>query len=211
MLSDRCRIFRVGDVLHPGGVVAVLRFLHRNVNHAGGRSAAMPMLFAGRNKDHIAALDLAYRLALGLDPPHAGDHVKRLAERMRVPRGSRARLERHAVGGQPCRRLRRDDRVLPDRAGKILLRREACRARASEMDIHEVTPYLGLVSLKDDVISSRQPGTPWSRHSRDRGRAAPLFTSTSRTTPSVAVVTRESVATASGVRDMQKSGSNRGN
>src|SRR6266851_2559438 len=62
-LAHRRRIFLIGDVLHPGRVVAVLRFLHRDVNHAGGRSAAMPMLFARRNKDHIAALDLAYRLA----------------------------------------------------------------------------------------------------------------------------------------------------
>ena len=59
-----------------------------------------------------------------------------------MPGGSRAGLEGDPVGDQTRRRLRRDDRILPDRAGEILLWRAAGRPRAGEMDIHGVPPSL---------------------------------------------------------------------
>jgi hypothetical protein len=40
-LSHRAVIFRVGDVLHPGHVVAVERFMHRDVDHTRGWCGAM--------------------------------------------------------------------------------------------------------------------------------------------------------------------------
>ena len=57
----------------------------------------MPVFFARRNPDHVAGPDLADRSALGLHPADAGDHVQRLAERMGMPVGPRARLERDAL------------------------------------------------------------------------------------------------------------------
>src|SRR6185437_15344273 len=131
-------VFGVGDVLHPGHVGAVERLLHRDVDHTGGRRSAVPVLLARGNEDDFAWLDLADWAALGLHPTDARDHVKRLTERMAMPRRPRARLESDAAGDDAHRRLRRDDRILPDGAGEAFARSPACRARACEMNVHGI-------------------------------------------------------------------------
>src|SRR5450755_2337633 len=133
-------IFRVGHLLHPGRVISIQRFLHRDVDHAIGRRAAVPMLFARRNPDDVAGLDLVYRPALALDPADAGDHIERLAKGVRMPGRPRAWLKGYAGRDNPRRGLGGNDRILPDRAGKILFGREACRPRTGGMDIHGVPP-----------------------------------------------------------------------
>src|SRR6202171_2223433 len=57
-----------------------------------------------------------------------------------MPIRPRARLKGYAVRDYPRRYLSRNDRILPDRAGKIFLGRKACRPRAGEMDIHGIPP-----------------------------------------------------------------------
>jgi hypothetical protein len=100
------------------------------------------MFFSRRNPDHIAGTDLADWAALGLKTADARYHVQRLTERMAMPRGSRTGLEGHPVRDQARRRLRRNDRILPHGAGKILFRRLASRPRAGEMDIHGLPPVM---------------------------------------------------------------------
>ena len=124
-LSDLRRIFRVGHRLHPGHETSVQRFLHCDVGHAIGRRGAVPVLFARRNPHDIAGPYLKYRTALGLDPADARDDVERLAERVGMPVGPCARLEGDAIRGNARRGLSGNDRILPDRAGEIFLRRPA--------------------------------------------------------------------------------------
>src|SRR6266851_4923705 len=90
-------IFRIGHRLHPGRMISVQPFLHRDVDHSVGRRAAVPMLFTRRNPDDIAGFDFAYRPAFALDPADPGDHVQRLAEGVRMPIRPRARLKGYAV------------------------------------------------------------------------------------------------------------------
>src|SRR6202011_1049481 len=117
--------------------------------------AAMPMLFVRRNPDDIARPDLAHRPALGLNPADARDDVQRLAQGVRMPIGPCARLEGDAGRDDPRRGCGRDDRVLPDRAGEILLRRLACLPRTGEMDIHGVPPSLRTNAGCVPTISSK--------------------------------------------------------
>src|SRR5262249_39936588 len=125
--------------------LAILCLLRRDVDHARGRRAAMPVLLARWNPDDIACLDLADRLALGLEAADARDHVESLSERMRVPRGPCARLEGNAIDDDPCWRRCGDDRVLPDRARKVFGWRAARRPRSGGIDFHGC--LLGFLSL----------------------------------------------------------------
>src|SRR6516162_8765281 len=107
-LADRGGILRVGDVLEPGHSLAVEHFLHGDVHHAGVGAGAVPVLLVRRDPHGVAGANFAYRAALGLYPPDAEDDVQGLAKRMRVPSGTRARLEQHAVAPNACRRRRLD-------------------------------------------------------------------------------------------------------
>ena len=89
----------VADLFHPVDDLAVELFLNGDVRHGGGRRGAVPVLLAGREPDHIAGPDFLDRPALALRPAAAGRDDQGLAERMRVPCGARARLERDAGAG----------------------------------------------------------------------------------------------------------------
>src|ERR1043166_6717021 len=109
--ADRSGILRVGHVLEPSDGIAVERFLHCDVHHAGVGAGPVPMLFARWNPNRVAGADFAHGAALGLHPPGAEDDVQGLPERMGVPRGARARLEAHAVASEPRRRRRLHARI----------------------------------------------------------------------------------------------------
>src|SRR5262249_61439459 len=89
-------ILLIADVLEPLHVLAVERLLQRDMDHPGARPGAVPMLLARWNPDRVAGADFVDRSAPGLHAPRSGDDVQRLAERMGVPGGARARLEAHA-------------------------------------------------------------------------------------------------------------------
>src|ERR1043166_6572933 len=107
--SDRSGILRLGDVLEPGHGLAVERFLHGDVHHAGVGAGTVPVLLARRNPHRVAGADFAHRPALGLNPPGAEHDVQGLPERMGVPSGARTWLEAHAVASDPRRRRRGSD------------------------------------------------------------------------------------------------------
>src|SRR3569832_767122 len=67
--ADRLAVVLVGDVLHPCDVLAIERFMDRDMDHAGGRGCAMPMLLARRDPDHVAGLDLTDRASLACTRP----------------------------------------------------------------------------------------------------------------------------------------------
>src|SRR5882724_1131372 len=82
-------VLLVADLIHPVDVLAVERFLHRDMRHAGGRRCAVPMFLAGRKPHHVAWPDLFNRSSFGLYPSKTSRDDQSLAERMRVPRGAR--------------------------------------------------------------------------------------------------------------------------
>src|SRR4051794_34452025 len=95
--AHRFRIFLVGHVFHPLDMRAIERFLHRDMDHAGVRPGAVPMLLVRRNPDCVAGLDLADRSAFRLHTTDTRYDVQRLPERMRMPRRARAGLEAYAA------------------------------------------------------------------------------------------------------------------
>src|SRR3954449_4047521 len=139
--AERSGIFLVGDIFHPVNVLAVERLLHCDVNHACIRPGAMPVLLARRNPHRIARLDFADRPALGLYASDTGNHMQCLPEGMRVPSGTRARLEAHAAGANARRRRGFDDRVLPRHTGERFLRLPPCRYRATRFYLHRSPPH----------------------------------------------------------------------
>lgn len=111
-------ILRVADMFEPVDGLAVQHLLDRDMGHGGGRRGAVPVLFIGREPDHVAGPDLLHRSALALDQAAAGGHHQRLAKGMGVPGGAGAGLERDARACDPRRGGRGEQRVDPDRAGE---------------------------------------------------------------------------------------------
>src|SRR5262245_1002526 len=93
----------VADLLHPVDDLAVELLLNGDVRHSGGRCGAVPVLLARREPDHVARPDLLDRAAPALSQAAARRHDERLTERVGVPGGARARLERDAAPAHACR------------------------------------------------------------------------------------------------------------
>jgi hypothetical protein len=88
MVPKRVRllpVLLVADLFHPVNDLAVELFLYGDVRHARGRRSAVPVLLAGRERDHITRPDLLDRTAFALSPAEARGHDERLPERMRMP------------------------------------------------------------------------------------------------------------------------------
>ena len=82
-----------------------------DVRHRRDWRGAVPVLFAGRDPDHVAGPDFLDGAAPALHATAAGCHNQGLAERMRVPQRPRAGLERDAETIRPRRRWRLEQRV----------------------------------------------------------------------------------------------------
>src|SRR5207244_11325516 len=92
--SRRSVVLVVGDVIAPGGAAALVVDLeHREVGHEAVRRGAVPVLFAGLEEDAVAGADDLDRAAAVLRAADALGDVDRLAVRVRVPCGTRARGE----------------------------------------------------------------------------------------------------------------------
>jgi hypothetical protein len=115
-------VLLAADLFHPVDNLTVELFLNGNVRHGRGGRGAMPVLFAGREPDHITGPDLLDRSAVALGPAKAGRHNERLTERMRMPRGPGTRLERDAGALNQCRIRRLKKRIDPYRAREPLRR-----------------------------------------------------------------------------------------
>src|SRR4051812_27794631 len=88
-------VLLVRDLLQPLDVLAVKRFLNRDVRHCSRRCRAVPVFMTRRAPDHIARADLDARLAFALRPPASRRDEQRLTERMRMPRSARSRFKSH--------------------------------------------------------------------------------------------------------------------
>lgn len=86
-------VLLVANLFHPLDNLAVELFLKRNVRHFCRGSSTMPVLYAGRNPDDIAFVDLLNLSTLFLHPASTGGYSQGLAERMRVPRSPRTQFK----------------------------------------------------------------------------------------------------------------------
>ena len=88
-------------MLAPGrGVAVVVDLEHRKMGHEAVRSRAVPVLLARLEEDAVAGADHLDRPAAALRKADALYDVDRLAVRVRVPRGARARCEVNAARAQ---------------------------------------------------------------------------------------------------------------
>ena len=108
----------VADLLQPIDGLAALRFLDGDVRHGGGRRGAVPVLFAGREPDDVAGTDLLDRAAIALRPAAPRRDDQGLPQRMGMPGGTRARLERDAGADGAGRIGRLEQRVDAHGPGK---------------------------------------------------------------------------------------------
>ena len=83
----------VADLLQPVDHPSVRLLLNRDMGHCSSRRGAVPMLLAGRDRDDVTRPNLLDRTTRALHAAAAGSDNQRLAQRMRVPRRPRARLE----------------------------------------------------------------------------------------------------------------------
>src|SRR5260221_9732696 len=96
-------ILVVAHFLHPCDGRTVDRLLDGDVRERGRRGCAVPVLLAGGKPDNVAGADHLDRSPVALDPAAAGSNDQGLTERMRVPGGSCARLERDQSAARPRR------------------------------------------------------------------------------------------------------------
>jgi hypothetical protein len=113
------KVLLVSNFLQPVDVLAIQRFLDRDVRHRRRRCRTMPMLVARGASDYIACADLDDRLAFALRPAAARGDDQSLSKWMGVPGRACTRLESHAGARYTRRRGWSVQWVDPDDTGKV--------------------------------------------------------------------------------------------
>src|SRR5256885_13243812 len=88
-------ILLVCHMLHPGHRRAVQGFLDSDVRHGTRLGGAVPMLMVGWAPYDVTSANIDALFSFALRPAGPCCDDQGLPERMRVPRGPRARLEGH--------------------------------------------------------------------------------------------------------------------
>ena len=128
----------VSDVFEPVDDFAVELFLNRDVGHGGGGSGSVPVLFARREPDDIAGMDLLDGAALALSPATTRGDDEGLAEGMSMPRGAGAGLEGDAGALDEGRFGRLEQRVNADCAGEPVRWTLGGCLRADSLDLQNL-------------------------------------------------------------------------
>src|SRR6266496_2230740 len=84
----------VADLFHPVDGLAVEPFQNGDMRHGRGCRGAMPMLFTRRARDHVTRPNFLDRASPALHQTASRCHDQGLAQRMSVPCGPGAGLER---------------------------------------------------------------------------------------------------------------------
>src|SRR5262245_60625531 len=129
-------ILFVADLLQPLDGLAIEPFLNRDMRHRGRRRRTVPVFFSRREPDDVAGTDVFDRAAPALRAPAPSGDDQRLTERMGVPRGPGARLERDAGADRTRRIGRLKQRIDTDRAGEVLVRPLTGWLRTAPFDLH---------------------------------------------------------------------------
>jgi hypothetical protein len=93
-MAKKLKPMHPGEVLREDDGLAVERFLDGDVRHGCRGNGAVPVLFAGREPDHVAWADFLDGTALPPCPAGAGCDDQGLTKRMRVPGSPGAGFER---------------------------------------------------------------------------------------------------------------------
>src|SRR3954470_1554806 len=142
----------------PGdGAAGVVCELHCHVRHEPRRSSAVPVGLAGLEEDAVAGANHLDRPAFALTQADALGHPDRLAERVRMPCGARARCEVDGRGAEPRCFAGRGDRVDVDGAGEPVVR-PASRLAGVARDLHM---SLSVVVATRDLPRRASRQTPW--------------------------------------------------
>src|SRR5918994_687884 len=96
-------VLLVADWPEPIDVLAVQRFLDRDMRERRRGRRAVPMLQPGRKPDDIARAHVLDRPALTLNPAQPGRDDESLTKRMRVPVRTRARFKCHMAAAHTAR------------------------------------------------------------------------------------------------------------
>src|SRR3954469_16971725 len=124
-------------MFEPVDGLAVEAFLDRDVAHRRRCRSAVPVLLARREPDDVARTDFLDLSAFTLHPAEAGRHDQRLAERMGVPGGARARLEGDERPGDTGGGRGAEQRIDANRPGEPLRTSLARRVGAAAFDLHD--------------------------------------------------------------------------
>ena len=145
-LSSLAVLF-VADFFQPVHRLAVERFLNGDMRHGRRRRGAVPMLFAWRDRDHIAGMNLVNRTALLLHPSATGGDDQSLTERMGVPCCSGAGFEGDTGAGGASRGAWLEQWINAHCAGKPVGRSLAGWLRANSFDFHTDLFCLGYMGF----------------------------------------------------------------
>src|SRR3954462_7330774 len=121
----------------------------------------MPVLFTWRKPHDVTGPDLFYRSAPALRASETGSDDQRLPERMGVPRGARAGLERHGRAGRTRGRRSLKQRIDTDGAGEPFTRAISGCLRTSSFDVHETPQPLSAgpaPDMKSGVLRRENAG-----------------------------------------------------
>src|SRR5205085_9098502 len=116
-------------------------FLSGDWRHGCAWRAAVPVLLARREPDHVTRPNWLDRAAPALCQAAARRHDQGLAQRVGVPRGPSAGLERDTGAERACRSVCLEQGVNAHRAGKILGRSFAGGLGAASFDVHILTSF----------------------------------------------------------------------
>jgi hypothetical protein len=93
----------VGDLFHPINHFAIELFLNGDECHGCGWRGAMPVLLTGREPDYVARPNFLNVPSPTLRTAAAGCNEQVLPQRMSVPCGASAGLERDILACRACR------------------------------------------------------------------------------------------------------------
>src|SRR5260221_5286985 len=145
-------------------------FLDGEVRHRVGRRCSVPMFHAGRAPDDVAGPDFLDRAAPTLRPAKPERDDQGLAERVRVPGGTGAGLERDARAANARRLGRFEQRIHAHIAGEILLRSLLGLLRAVSPDFHRPLRPLPRATRRADDLERATVAPGYGRCTRSRLR-----------------------------------------
>src|SRR5436190_7937830 len=153
LLFPRVVVLLLGNPLHPVNDLAVELFLDGDVRHGRGWRGAMPMLLAGRARDHVARSTDPDRPTPALHQSTARRDDERLTKGMRVPVTACAGLERDVGTARAGGTRRLEERVDAYGAREILGWPSSRRLRSIALEFH------GSLHLDTGRLDERRPAT----------------------------------------------------
>src|SRR5262245_7130588 len=140
--ASSAAVLLLAHLFQPLDILAVLRFLNRDMRHRRRGRCSVPMLQSRWEPNDIARPHLLDGTSLALHAAKARQDDQRLSERVRVPRGACSRLKCNASGSDAGALGCRNERINSHRPREILCLTPAGRLRAVAPNLHGYTPFM---------------------------------------------------------------------